>query len=209
MLVTLSEMETYLGSAYDSSYDDFLNQQLQYISEVVENYCGRQFESKAYVQTYYAEDYYNVEKALKLYNYPVSTVTFIKEDGATIALSEYRIHYPTGTITKPEYFFAGVDKVEVSYTAGYLNIPAPIKQVVMAIVEERFNKKKSGAALNFGSDVQSVSIPGVLSITYDYTLESNMRKNAYGTVLGNYMNMLDGYRSERVLTGSGTVNYVT
>jgi hypothetical protein len=81
--------------------------------------------------------------------------------------------------------------------------------VELSIIEERYNKKKSGISLNFGSDVQRVSIAGTISVDFDYSLQSNERVSAYGTILGNYINVLDQYRSERVLTGSGMITYVS
>jgi len=106
-------------------------------------------------------------------------------------------------------FFLEGNILEIVYVAGYAALPAPIKSVELSILEERYNKKKSGISLNFGSDVQRVSIAGTISVDFDYSLQSNERVSAYGTILGNYINVLDQYRSERVLTGSGMITYVS
>ena len=87
-------------------------------------------------------------------------------------------------------------------------MPTTIQYVVKAIVEERYNKKLSGVSLNFGSDVQRISIPGTISIDFDYTLTSNDRVNAFGNLLGSYLNLLDFYRSERAILGASRLNYV-
>ena len=73
---------------------------------------------------------------------------------------------------------------------------------------ERYNKKSSGVDLNFGSDVQRVSIPGAISIDFDYSLSNNERKSAYGVILGSNSNILDDWRSERSVIGSGKLEYV-
>jgi len=83
-----------------------------------------------------------------------------------------------------------------------------VRSVVYSLVEERYNKKLNGVNLNFGSDIQSVSIAGTISVQFDYSLESNTRKIGMGTILGNYVNVLDKYRSERVISGSGRLAYV-
>lgn len=207
-LVTLASIKSYLGVS-TTDYDNFLTDQEEIIADAIEGFCGRKFAEATYVQTFYASDYSDIQKDLKMFHYPLTLVTDIKEDGVSVDLTEFRIHYPTGAITKPEYFFAGVEKVEFYYKAGYAVIPSTVRNVLYSLIQEKYTKKVSGVPLNFGSDVQRVSIPGVMSIDFDYTLESNLRKNAYGLVLGSYMNLLDTYRSERRVIGSGKVAYVS
>jgi len=77
------------------------------------------------------------------------------------------------------------------------------------LVKERYNKHTSGIDLDFGSDIQSISIPGTISVAYDYSLQNNERKTAFGAILGNYVNTLDYFRSERPLIGSVRLEYVT
>lgn len=209
MIVTLAEMKTYLGIT-DSSQDAFLTEQLSIVNDAVETYCGRKFDVVSYVQKYYYDDYRKSLKTLDLFHYPISTVTYIKQDGIEMDVSEYRAHLPTGRITATYGFFDKCqDMVEVSFQAGYAVIPPTVKNVVYSVVEERYNKKKSGIALNFGSDVQRIALSGVMSIDFDYSLMTNERKSAFGTILGSWLNVLDSYRSERVVVGSGVVQYVS
>lgn len=206
MLVTLAEMKAYLGiPTGTTTYDAFLTQQIALVSEAIEGYCGRKFEDATYTQTFYKEDYELNKNEILLYHYPVLSIVSIVDGDEPI--TDYKIHYPTGFISKKEGLFFN-DTIEVEYTAGYTTIPVVITSVVYSLVEQSYNKKKAGVALNFGNDVQSVSIPGVISVTFDYTLDSNQRKNAYGIVLGSYLNMLDPYRSERTIIGSGKIAYV-
>lgn len=208
MLVTLSDMKTYLGIS-GTTYDTFLTEQITLVSDVIESYCGRKFIQDQYIQTFYKDDFTEAfVKELPLFHYPVSSVASIEEDD--VALEGIRIQYPNGILTNTIGFFMSGDKVEVTYTAGYLqaNIPTPIQSVVKSIVEEKYNRKVSGISLNFGSDVQSISIPGAISIAFDYSLTSNDRVNAYGNLLGNYVNMIDKFRSSRAIMGSGKLEYV-
>ena len=192
--------------ASNTSYDTFLTDQLGLISDSVEAYCGRKFELTSYVQTFYVDtmrDLYNV----KTYSYPIKTVTYIKED--TIDITGYRLDKTIGHFFNPIGLVSGQSKeLVISYDAGFDVIPSPVKSVVYSIVEERYNKKKSGVNLNFGSDVQRISIPGTISVDFDYSLQSNERKAKFGTILGNYINILDPYRSERVVTSTGGNIYV-
>lgn len=208
MLVDLTDIKEYLGVT-DGSQDDFLNQQGAMISDAIENYCGRKFLQAGYVQTFYSADFDNVVPSLKLFHYPIIGDPTIKEDDVDVTNEvAFRIHRQSGTVIRPDMFFAGVDKVEVSFTAGYEILPPVIENVFLSILQEKYNKKVSGVPLNFGSDVQRISIPGVISVDFDYTLESNQRKNAYGTIIGSYANILDPWRSERRVIGSGKLEFI-
>lgn len=207
-LVTLADIKGYLDIS-GSDYDDFLEEQEEIIADAIEGFCGRKFAEATYTQTFYDSDYRDIVRELRMFHYPLIEVTEITEDDVSVDLTEFRIHYPSGTLIKPEYFFAGVEVVEVTYKAGYATIPSIIRNVVYSLIQEKYNKKISGVPLSFGSDVQRVSIPGVMSIDFDYTLEANLRKNAYGVILGSHVNTLDPFRSERMLIGSGKISYVT
>jgi len=211
MLVSLDDMKAYLGiPSGNTSNDVFLTQQIQTISEAIENYCGRKFESATYTQLFYKDDYIQRDlprDTLTMYHFPLISVNTIKskqtEADVGTDITNYRVHKPTAKITNKDYFdmFSFSEIVEVNYTAGYASIPFVIQNCVYSLVQERYNKKSNGIDLNFGSDVQSISIPGTISIAYDYSLNDNERKNAFGAILGKYVNTLDFYRSERTLLG--------
>ncbi len=206
MLASLADVKTYLGISTDDD-DTFLTQQITLVSDVIEAYCRRKILEADYSQTFYRGDY-NPSKLVELYYFPVSAVTSIEVDEVALDPETYRLHKPTGRITSTEgSFFIGEETI-VLYTAGYAELPTPIMSVLSSIVGERYNKKKSGVDLNFGTDVQRISIPGAISIDFDYTLANNERKSTYGTILGNYVNILDDYRSERSVIGSGKLEYV-
>lgn len=222
-LVTLDDMKTYLGIPLpDTAYDVFLQQQLDIISASIEGYCGRKFAQATYTQVFEAQDMptnTNVSY-LHMYHYPTISITSVKEklDTDETVVTTYTNHQPTGKIYKTDdsngrenWFqeYGNTSQVEIVYDAGYATTPLPIQDVVYAIVEQRYNKKISGIAISFGDDVQRISIPGVMSIDFDYTLQANERKSAYGMILGNYSNVLDQYRSERAIIGTIRENYVS
>ena len=206
MLMTVDEIKEGLGITAGDS-DDFIEAQEQIISETIEAYCGRKFLSATYTETFYAEDYREGMRDLKLFHYPIVSVASI-EEGDEDHLLLTRIDKDRGILTYPEGFFLVDDKIEVTYTAGYAVLPGPIKSTILSLVGERYNRKKSGVELSFGSDVQSVSIPGTISIQFDYRLQSRDRSSAFGAILGSNLNVLDFYRSERKLVGRGSISYV-
>jgi hypothetical protein len=232
MLVSLADMKTYLGET-TTDFDDFLTQQITVVSDAIEGYTARVFASTSYVQTFFYKDY-SVDFAnryLYTFHYPVTTITQIQEikkdaDGnditpvTTLTAPEFRIKGDTGKLYKtykagePRNWFECRDyseRIEVTYTAGFATTPTPVEQCVYDLVEQQYNKKKSGIAVNFGKGVQRISIPGVMSLDFDYTLTSNERKSKFGMILGDYGNVLDQYASERSLGGFGEIreNYVS
>lgn len=216
MLVSLADMKSYLGiDSSDTTYDAFLTLQLEIVSESIEGYCGRSFEKRTWNQTLYKQDWVNQDK-IYLYHYPLTqqVTSITKDDGTPMDLDEVVNLNPVAMLRRLgddgkflNFFFFDCDSIEVEYEAGYATIPAPIRSVVYSLVSETYSKKKVGIDVNFGNDVQRLSIPGVISIDFDYTLQSNERKNKYGMILGNYLNVLDSYRSERSI-GLGSLEYV-
>ena len=202
MLVTLDDMKDYLGlAASNITYDDFLEAQLTLISAAVEGYCGRVFGQDDYVQTFYRDEFVqDYIKELFLYHYPVNSITEILEDGT--ALTDYRLQGSSGRIVKTDdgikiHWFQGIDELQITYNAGYASLPSEIDATIKSLVQERYNKHISGINVSFGNNVQRVSIPGVMSLDFDYTLSANSRKTKYGMILGDYVNILDPFRSER------------
>jgi len=207
MLDTLANVKSRLGIT-TSDNDAFLTQQITLISDVIEAYCRRKFLQKTYIQTFYREDN-RPSSILELYHYPVVNVSDVEQDGESLDDEAYRVHKPTGRISrtdKDRFFFC--EETIVTYSAGYATCPTPVLAVLDSIVSERYNKKIAGVDLNFGSDVQRISIPGAISIDFDYSLSNNERKSSYGTILGNNANILDDWRSERSVIGSGKLEYV-
>lgn len=207
MLDTLSNVKSRLGIS-GAEYDTFLTDQIDLVSSVIEAYCRRKFLTQDYSQTFYGTDYI-ASKMLELYHFPVQEITDINQDDVGLDPDNYRLHKPTGRVIRTDgapFFYC--EETVVFYTAGYDTCPLPVRAVLDQIVSERYNKKISGVDLNFGSDVQRISIPGAISIDFDYSLANNDRKSSYGTILGNNANILDDWRSERAVLGSGKLEYV-
>ena len=204
MLIALNDMKNYLGVG-DASQDAFLTLQISLVSEAIEGYCQRKFSPGTYTQTFYLSDIQYTNQ-LPLYHFPLIGAPVLvekDEEGNSFTVSDFRFHLGSGSIIKNfGRFFQNAKTIEATYTAGYTTLPALIQNVVYALVQERYNKKTSGVSLEFGSDVQRISIPGTISIDFDYSLNNNERKSHFGSILGVHLNVLDSYRSERVVVGS-------
>lgn len=235
MIVTLAEMKTRLGIV-DASQDAFLTEQLNVVQEAVERYCRRKFEQATYVQTFYRDEFDLREEALRkiqLYLFPIISVAQVSEisrasDGtptvSNLAAGEYRVNKRTAHIKKTEltgiqtrWFdqsisgsFSAYNELEFTYDAGYAvaDLPQTVRDVIFNLVTQRYNKDQNGQGLDFGTDVQRIAIPGVMSIDYDYTLETNNRSHSFGAILGNQINVLDPWRSERGMIGDFREVYV-
>jgi hypothetical protein len=193
-----------------------LTDQIGIISDSIELYCGRSFIAAVSTQSFYEDDFTEEKQIskLSLANYPVDSISSFIQADTSAAFTDYRLHKPTGKLTATDYhtFFENSEELTIVYTAGYstatLAMPSPVKSVVYSLVEERYNKKTQGVALNFGSDIQSVSIPGTISISYDYTLQGNERNNFQGMLLGNYANVLDIFRTDKALMDRPEDEYI-
>jgi hypothetical protein len=206
MLDTLQNVKARLGIT-GADDDTFLSNQITFVSDVIEAYCRRKFKLTHWLQTFYREDLRS-SRQIELYHYPVVSITSFDVDGVLWNDPILRVHKPTGIIRRTDGGLVWGGEITVQYLAGYETIPSPIIAVLDTIVSERYSKKRAGIDLNFGSDVQRLSIPGAISIDFDYSLSNNERKSAYGTVIGNHANVLDDFRSERSVIGSGKLEYI-
>lgn len=214
-LVTLEDVKDRLG-ILDNSEDDYLNGEIALFSESIENYCNRKFNLTTYVETFYRQDF-DGEKKYVLYHFPVTSITSAieKAPDTTDESRTSRVNKRTGIlsmtvdgIVRNLFQNNGRDGyLEVTYEAGYATIPLEIQECVFSLIEGRYNKKQAGVALNFGNNVQRISVPGVMGIDFDYTLSSNDRKTKYGMILGDWQNVLDNYVSERTIVGDSSVKY--
>lgn len=213
MLVTLDEMKTYLGiDLVNTDSDVFLTREIGIISEAIELFCNRKFFAADYIQNFYIDDHIGINERQKLYlaSFPLQSITSVKEiveddSGSSeiiLSANQFRTNKSSAKIQRisngrvDNWFSSTYNKIEITFNAGLSLIPETVKNVVYALVSERYSKDKSGANVNFGNDVQRMSIPGVMSLDFDYSLQNNERKNKFGMVLGNHLNVLDYFRSE-------------
>lgn len=217
MLVSLSDIKDYLGIV-DGSQDSYLTSELLLFTEAIENYCNRKFEVATYVEKIHHRDFYNTRDHY-LYHFPVvNVISAIEkakdEDDITLVTLVNKRTGKLNIVDDNEYLtglFVNTGRsgyMEITYDAGYSTVPLEIQEAVKMLIQARYNKKNSGVDFNFGSNVQRVSVPGVMGIDFDYTLSTNERTNKYGMILGDYQNIFDNYRSERTLIGDSEITYL-
>ena len=206
MLLSLATIKTYLKIT-GTDDDAFLTYWGEVMTDAIEVFCRRKFNLATYVETMYRDDV-NPTQSVHLFHYPVVAVTEVKLDDDIE--TDYRVQRDSGLLFRKCGFFTWNDKLEVTYSAGYAeaDLPPTIKYAFLSLVEEKYNRKKAGVDINFGSDVQRISIPSTISIDFDYTLTNNEANNEMGNLLGNYLNVLSYYKSERAITPQGKVTYV-
>jgi hypothetical protein len=220
-LVALNDLKDYLGIALANvDHDDFLNSEISLFDNTVLNYCNRIFEQTTITEIIYHDDFSD-RKQHYLYHHPVISITSITEkhpDNSDVAVTGFRFNKRVGRVEIVEssfntrsYLFQNYSvgsSLEFVYEAGYTTVPLEIQESIKALIQARFNRKQSGVDLNLGNNVQRISIPGVMGIDFDYTLNSNERSNKYGMLLGDYLNVFDNYRSERTLIGDNSEVYL-
>ncbi len=216
-LVTLADMKDYLGIT-DGSQDTYLTSELALFDSAVQNYCNRIFEQNTYIETIYYDDFSD-DFSYLLYHYPAVNVTSVieKAPNSTDESRSFRVNKKVGELVLTDD--SGVRTrlftnytvgayLEITYDAGYATVPLEIQEAIKSLIQARYNKKQSGIDLNFGSNVQRINITGVMGIDFDYTLNNNERSNKYGMLLGDYLNIFDSFRSERVLLGESSKVYI-
>lgn len=220
-LVTLSDLKDYLGILpADTSQDTYLNSEITLFDDAVLNYCNRVFEQTTVTETIYYDDFKD-KKEHYLYHHPIISITSITEkhpDQNDVLVLDYRLNKRIGRIEVIENSFHQRSwlfqnytigaSLEIVYEAGYSVVPLEIQESIKSLIQARYNKKQAGVDLNFGNNVQRISVPGVMGIDFDYTLNSNERKNKYGMILGDYLNVFDNYRSERTMIGDRSEVYL-
>ena len=201
-MITLDEIKSILGIT-NTDHDSFLTHWIGVVSNAIEEYCGRPFSRKTYTETFYRDDWYN---SLNTYYYPIESVISIEDKDGKDIKNIFRVHKPTGTLKMLERI--KWDEISVVYVAGKNDLPPVVKEVLVSIIREKYNRSQSGIDLNFGSDVQRVSIAGSLSVDFDYSLENNSSTNDLGMILGNYKNMLNPYVTAKRVINTQVKHYV-
>ena len=98
--------------------------------DIIEKYLDRHIE-----QANYTEKYDGGNQFIFLKNYPVSSISSVKEDDITLDSSEYGFTETGILYLKDRNFSEGIQNVEVSYTAGYSEIPDSLKRALTIVVQ--------------------------------------------------------------------------
>ena len=184
-LTTLAVVKTQHGID-SSSFDDTISTVIAAVSLTIERYIGRTITEGTYSDEYLNGD--GMSDQLVLKNWPVtSAVTFVlKEDGSTVASTNYTVDDSSGIIyTLPDYYGSsawtrGRRNFTVTYSAGYATVPADIKQAATDQVRRQLyqvqplgsnwlGKKSISEAPGFVTVYETAELlPGVRQILNQY-----------------------------------------
>lgn len=178
----------------ESIFDEIwqLDEYLQYISSVIDTYCGRTFEVNTYI-----DEFYDVGgSSLFLSVFPVVHIHSVESEtfGAV-----------TGAVSSSAYRVLSFGKLQftsklnrdliykVTYQAGYSNIPDEIKQATMMLAHTYLQAIDSGAVgiadggaltgFKFGKFAESYVDPRQRDVSYNQgipiTVEAILRRFKY------------------------------
>lgn len=145
MLTTLSSVKSYLGITSITN-DALINSLIASVSAFIVSYAGRQLEAATYTEILSGG-----KKNLFLRNYPVNSVTSVRENigtqgtpsMSTVSVDDYTIFYEAGFLEHRSYFSRGSRNIEVVYNAGYSVIPKDLDFVAVQLVGKAFASRKS------------------------------------------------------------------
>jgi len=152
-LVTLAEVKEFVEQK-DASKDIVLEYMIDAVSSRFNTFTRRFLRSAVYT----AQKFNGTgEPDFWLPNYPVGTLSLVKEDGLTLALGVDFLSYPYDgmLLKKDEKLWTTLPQgVEVTYTAGYAlaDVPSDLKYSSLKQIAFEFWKQKSKA---FGVDSRS------------------------------------------------------
>jgi len=164
---TIEEVKAYADlNATDTSKDELIDSLIVACQAFIDEYCGRTFE-KGKMTEYFGD--VPVDR-LFLSKYPIDANKPIQVwdswDRAYASTdlvdpSDYFVDAENGII-KLDYEVGGSPgSVKVMYTAGYLTLPAAIKQACIELVTRKFKEGASG-----GLGVPSRALPGGGNVTF-------------------------------------------
>lgn len=174
-LVSLDEARAQLKkSEGDNADDPYIEDLINRASKYCEGWVGRKFTQQTINNAYL--DGYGTE-SINIEPWPVIGITELRSDGArnfgdstllypwnpSDSSGHYILEPETGIVTRVDgwRFPYGYATIRASFTAGYLNVPAAIKQGVVSLIDKWFDERQQSAS----GQVQSERI-GSYSVTY-------------------------------------------
>lgn len=141
-LCTLDQVKLALGIDNTDS-DVWLQQLIDAASAFASTYCGRTFEEADYDEIYDGPG----GRTLLLRQTPVTAVSSVNIDGISVPISP-DTRTPGYTFTDISVVLRGygylfcqdLQNVAVSYTAGYVTIPADLSEATVAMVVDKYRK---------------------------------------------------------------------
>jgi hypothetical protein len=147
-LTTLANVKDWLQISV-SSNDALLTRMIQAFSDAVANEINRDIGSQVFAVTLDG----NGGTKLSFPNYPVTAIASLYVDGSAIpARASFGSNGYVFTTTRMNLvgyrFNQGVQNIQLSYTAGYVNIPTEIEQAVIEWIADRYASRDRIAVMS-------------------------------------------------------------
>ncbi len=156
-IITNTEIKEYLKIT-GTSQDALLTKIASRAQEILEGYLSRKIE-----QATYTEKHDGGEPLILVKNRPIISVTSLKDNGVTVDASKYVVYNESGIVAlKSGYFTSGLQKVEITYDAGYATVPELIKEAALEIAMLIYKDIDAGEG-RFGKTGVSVPQTGNLN----------------------------------------------
>lgn len=143
-IVTLLEAKAYIGiEPSDTSEDGFLENAINFVSQFIEEYCGRPIKAKEIT-----EFLDGGQKAVVLKAYPIVSVGGVWEDAERVFGGDTAVEFfydPAGIVYREDgHFIDGRGVVKVIYTAGFEEVPSSIGQACLMMIRTVYERWKKG-----------------------------------------------------------------
>jgi hypothetical protein len=157
-LVTVSEAKVYLGVA-GTADDANIALQISAASEAISTFCGRTFQVETVRETFWGA---RGAEQLSLSRWPVSQIVSVREDGTLLVAADYQNDSRKGLLRRlsGDGAIAWGNKVVVEYSAGFVNIPAGLREACFLAVQAMRE------SLNREVGTKSERVEGFSQITY-------------------------------------------
>lgn len=134
-LTTVASLKAWLGITATTA-DDQLQRLVTAVSVGVAGFLGRDLHSQERTEAYDGTG----SDLLLLRQAPATAVARVLVDGQELPASAYRMT-PLSLVRLGSWWPVGWDNVQVTYTAGYTDVPPDVEQAVLEICGYRWREK--------------------------------------------------------------------
>ena len=166
-LVSLVDVKSALGiTGASAEDDDYLNRQINLVSERARSYTGRHLNAALHAETFYAPE------AVTLHAFPISSISSVDQDGTALVAADVRFDPSTGRLWRPQtsnrFDWRDVETLTVNYTAGYNPIPAGIAEWAYIAIQAGWDAWPADRGIAPGGQVpRAINFPGAGSVEFE------------------------------------------
>ena len=161
-LATIDQLKEYAGDIASDKDDVLLTRLVTAAQDVVENYCGRTFNSTNFTSEMYDG---TGTRVLTLKNFPIVSVSAVLESGVSLSTgtdpvggAEVILYPDTGQLVRPYWYWMPYRAwYSITYAAGFATVPASIVQACLDIAGLMLREKEHIGLAQKTSGTQTVT----------------------------------------------------